>query len=710
MKRIFVLGLLCLLATFNLPAQNPSDSAYLDLGRMQLRREFAQVISLKGEDLEKLPFTNISEVVNVWFSGSLSNKGDLTYVVDGNIVQDVNAFHIRDIADIMLVDNALSRLNGATGNQQLVLIRTRKGTKGKALSVAAQFNRLDQLERLGEDATASEPALFHQYIVSGHHNINGYRFGGSASFLRDANPLSGFVQTVDLYDLNRFRIRAFAEKQLSEKQNLGLQLNYLYQHSDNEFIWRLPDYSSYYDGNNVAFPRQLTRKNGIGTGLFNSEVLLNSRFSRKLTNRLNLNFNSLRYYHGSNMEDRLSDTQPSFSHVTDSLRTGLRSINLRNNLSYSASIGNWTIEPAINLAGRITGELTKRKLSEVRTTGTSGGVMQLMVRENEEDGLFNYLYITPSFSFYYKSSFHVQTGFLLNLTAVEEASLLNPFVSTSLDVIRLSNPEADLSWKFFGSFAQNTELSDPLFYLSDFATGSQPNYPLIGIDKILHLAGDNKTRDQHVAYQAGTAFSMLKEKLTFSYNYLRNNNHYQVNFHYYPINGTYIPLYNEVPLTQVFETHRVSIRLDLPFQTDLSWVSQLNGASTLPERDLYTTSKLRYLAWANRFSYKKAFLGVDLGGRFLKQQELVWPNSNSQTDPTSIPRAGTGTNQGSSQSLQESRYHEWAVNNLYFGYRLSLAQKFPLEVYVNARNLIIAQNLQNGQTRRFAGTGVKIDF
>lgn len=55
---------LCL-SVFTTMAQN--DSSYLDLGRVKIRKDFTQTVTIKGTDLEKMPFSSIEEVVNTWF-------------------------------------------------------------------------------------------------------------------------------------------------------------------------------------------------------------------------------------------------------------------------------------------------------------------------------------------------------------------------------------------------------------------------------------------------------------------------------------------------------------------------------------------------------------------------------------------------------------------------------------------------------------------
>src|SRR3712207_3784358 len=108
----YLLVLLLLLLSFQYSAAQ-TDSLYLDLGRMKLRRDFTQAVTVKAKDLEKLSFTNLSDAVAAWFMGAYTHPADVIYVIDGNVAGDVNMYSIRDIDEITLVQNALLQLNGA---------------------------------------------------------------------------------------------------------------------------------------------------------------------------------------------------------------------------------------------------------------------------------------------------------------------------------------------------------------------------------------------------------------------------------------------------------------------------------------------------------------------------------------------------------------------------------------------------------------------
>jgi len=53
---------------FNSVAQY--DSSRLDAGYLSFRKEFTQTIIVKGADLEKMPFANLSDALSAWLFGA----------------------------------------------------------------------------------------------------------------------------------------------------------------------------------------------------------------------------------------------------------------------------------------------------------------------------------------------------------------------------------------------------------------------------------------------------------------------------------------------------------------------------------------------------------------------------------------------------------------------------------------------------------------
>jgi len=118
--------LVCLLF-FCFSAYSQNDSTRLDVGGVVLKRAFTQNVSIKGEDLEKMPFSNLSEAINVWLYGTYTDAAHMIYVVDGNVVNDVNTYNIHDIKEVTLVQNAAALNSLGASQPQMLVITTRKG-------------------------------------------------------------------------------------------------------------------------------------------------------------------------------------------------------------------------------------------------------------------------------------------------------------------------------------------------------------------------------------------------------------------------------------------------------------------------------------------------------------------------------------------------------------------------------------------------------
>src|SRR5215475_13110614 len=98
------------------------DSTHLDLGYLSLKKDFTQQLAIRGTDLEKMPFTNLSDAIAVWLYGVYTNPSTLLYVVDGNPVADVNAYSVYDIEEVVLVQHAAGLIASAPGQSEMVLI------------------------------------------------------------------------------------------------------------------------------------------------------------------------------------------------------------------------------------------------------------------------------------------------------------------------------------------------------------------------------------------------------------------------------------------------------------------------------------------------------------------------------------------------------------------------------------------------------------
>ena len=118
-----------------------TDTTKYDLGRVQINKQLAHGITIKAADLEKMPFASLADAINVWLYGAYGSAVSYVPVIDGIVMTDVNALSIYDIDEITLVQHATTVLNGASLQQFLLLIKTRRNRPGKSgIAAAGQTN------------------------------------------------------------------------------------------------------------------------------------------------------------------------------------------------------------------------------------------------------------------------------------------------------------------------------------------------------------------------------------------------------------------------------------------------------------------------------------------------------------------------------------------------------------------------------------------
>jgi hypothetical protein len=223
-------------------AQN--DSTWLDLGTVKLKKDFTQTISIKGEDLEKMPFTELSDAIDSWLYGAYSNPASLFYVVDGSLLADVNTYSIFDIEEIVFIQNALVQVNGATGQQQLVLITTRKHRSGQSgLKLAGQsglVNR-DYGQLYPGTKGSSYTNAWHQYYAGGYMGGKNTALGLSVDYQRDAIPYERDpgAHSITPDKMDRLRLNGYFDIRLGKKNQVFIGINYSPQQIDSAKSYNL---------------------------------------------------------------------------------------------------------------------------------------------------------------------------------------------------------------------------------------------------------------------------------------------------------------------------------------------------------------------------------------------------------------------------------------------------------------------------------------
>src|SRR4029077_14831106 len=110
----------------------------------------------------------------------------IIYVIDGNIISDVNAYSIFDIEEVTLVQTSVAQVSGASPGQQMVLIKTRNHRPGKK---GIEFNGQSSLVNLRDKASStgrtSSNNVYDQYYVAAYRNYKKGDIGVSAEYQHD---------------------------------------------------------------------------------------------------------------------------------------------------------------------------------------------------------------------------------------------------------------------------------------------------------------------------------------------------------------------------------------------------------------------------------------------------------------------------------------------------------------------------------------------
>ncbi|HEY6902392.1 MAG TPA: hypothetical protein VI233_17165, partial [Puia sp.] len=200
------------------------DSSHLDLGYTSINKNFTQQISISGADLEKMPFTNLSDAIRAWLYGGYTTSYGLVYVVDGNPVTDVNAYSVFDIEQVTLVQDATALAGLGGGQGQMVLVTTRRGKGKRGITATAQTGLVNS----NVDGTSTNTWMYHQYYMGAYRNLEKVSFGVSAGFQRDVFPLEKEenIKINTPLNLQRWRLNGYFDWRINNRNLVEVGMNY----------------------------------------------------------------------------------------------------------------------------------------------------------------------------------------------------------------------------------------------------------------------------------------------------------------------------------------------------------------------------------------------------------------------------------------------------------------------------------------------------
>lgn len=668
-------------------ASAQSDSGYLDIGRLQLKKEFTQVTTIKAADIARMPFLSLSEVIRSRANGALTQKDQMVYVVDGITAADIDAYNIQDIETITIIRNALINQNGAGNLQLLALVRTKQWKEGsRHITFSAQGAALyrkvvTEISSHNQQTENVFSGNFQQYTLTARGGNERISYGGSLGFVHDALPRRNRKDSI--YDakipgIDRVKLNLWGRFAINKNNTLSAHFNYVPQTEKSHM-------------HQIQYDRSIDDIKKDREHWVNPYISLESRAGIFL-NKFAFSYANGRVLDSTYIRTVQSDGRIRNSRLKDSVRA--EAIMFSDNLSFIKNAGNWQIEPALNISFQ---------KAFYRTSA-------VMVDAYEQDilyGSYSYsrstrhgalLTATPSFAVSYGSLFLLQGGLLLNGSKMIESDYEDtrtyPFVNGTVNLAKLLKPGSRFGWKVFGSYSERFPTLDGIYQLSDFNHGFvlpealAPDAYFIGYPNTV-LSNDRLTTQ----WQVGSSMAVFEERIRINYNYLNAEQGLLTTMAPLPGTGTGSRMISE---KYTRRQHHFSIEADILRTDAFKWNSGLfvnivkddSKYDLIPPFDpLVNTAQPRTGGLVNSVQYRNFYAGVDMV--FLLNHE----------------ESGT--------SMQEplvKKYNTLELANLFLAYRLN-TRRFDGDLFLSSRSLIDSATYPTApNSKKYFGGGCKVSL
>jgi hypothetical protein len=652
-------------------AQQPDSSRY-DVGFGTLNKNFTQHVTVRGEDLQKMPFVNLSDAIRAWFFGAYT--GLLTYVVDGNPVMDVNIYPIYDIEEVTWIENAVASAAHGNTETELVLVTTKRGRAKPGLQVAAQTG----LVKEDAQGTPTNSGVYHQYYAGAAGNFGKVSAGVSADWQQDIFPEAKAQPggSDGPAKLQRWRLNGWLDWRPDAQNRIGLRLGYAPQQTKNVSAEAGANSYSYFStGQNYHF--------------FVPELSWEGNWAPGLRNRLDAEYLHSPYsYQNNESAVYPSGTGTVNSSNGESENYTANHVFIRDHLNYETKAGNWTILPAIDLDYQHIDE----KSSEYNFQQGPNAFTNTFSEESK-GSLF---YITPAVDLELAKALDIDAGMLIDASSKVDPSNRRffPFVTAGLDVLHLGNSAEGAGLKVFGSYARRPAVFINDYGLDDLAnTGATQSlfnvfYGASGYTEVNGNASLSNFAGKLPGawtWETGLEFVSQDRRLTVQYSYERRS--------LYPtlINVTTGSGYEFEPWTASF--HHVNARVTVVDSKAVKWVTGLDvnllrlkgdtaGSGAFYANigndltgDVYPAGYSWTGGWVNRLTLGHFTAGLDL-----------------------LYHLGLSTNTGYPKNTM-------AMPNVYAGYNFGLPHERALEVFVESRGLVMNTRTDLIDPRRYYTVG-----
>lgn len=722
---------------FSTVAFAQTDSTSYDLGRINVKKEFTQSITLRGSDLERYQFSNLADAINVYFYGTYSNQSSLLYVIDGNIITDVNAYSIYDVEEITLVQNALTLVSGSNADQQMVLIKLKTNRLGnKGVEINGQTSYLNLKVPPNNTLAASAASFYNQYYITAYKNSKNVSLGISAEYQRDEFP--GILAQIDpnikgsyAFDsftpsnFNRQKLNAYLKANLGKDNTINLRINYLPQTNTNVEKYVYTPVNDL-DNNYVAYTTDYVNyMNKVKEHNLNLNLSIDSKLNKEITNKFSISYNHYNLTQDYNATyNSIYNTQTYYtSIISNSTGTG-NNLLIRDNLTYHKNWQNFNMDASINFSFRnikdsimYNSDYTNYQYNSLDTyyyqnnTQTSTGGSEIN---------YKLYFITPNLSLYNKGIFNIQVGFVDILNSDNDFNTnykidrIFPFISTSFNAGKFLGFKSS-NLNIYGSFSKQSQLlADGYSTLTDFNSASE-----LPINNAIQLGNKDGLKNNinnaqtepygsYNSFQIGGILNLIKD-LTINYSF--EDRYYKTfgfilsyNYGSYGYSNNKDPYYFDDNVI----TNRIGINYTLLIK-GINWKMGLNASESELQiksfdyirqsfnfSDSYYANDLKKgYRWSggftNRFNYETFFAGIDL----LYQIGDRYYNLNN-VDPTTTIRSTPLNN------------NSFSLQNLYVGEQIKISKLKYAEVYLNGRNVLQNNSSTITDNRRFFGAGFKV--
>jgi hypothetical protein len=676
----------------------PKDSAFHDLGRVHLEKKFTQAITIKAADLEKLPFMDLGDALTVYYNGMYGAKQKFTYVINGVLNTDVNAYSIFDIEEVTFIQNAATALNGIIPSQVLVLIKTKHGGQGESgISVNGQTNAISRyIPNLAstpkniENSGRAPVSLYHQYYVSYYTNASWISAGLSGTLQKNVFPQYFNRDHWNLkfqpYTANRYKFNGFVDFKIDTNNIISVNAGYVPQ-NDLESrkglvtVLNVPVETGY----------QRTEKQTL---MF-ANLEYRSTILERITNKFSAGIQRLNL-RGSVLGERSESISDTIGAVTN--------YTIKNNIAYQFALGPLMVMPQLNVLYRVAKDTSSINYNVVLT------------RIRGYTNTQKIFMVTPSMTVNFKDiavlqfgaqrAAYANTNFYNNRTIIiknvtgpngsfftdytQQPSEINnatatpilPFASFSFDFVKAAysmrpkkkrpkvySPSTALM--LYASFARSTS------YTGDFYGALSDNITE-RFDPVVTIYQEYNADKAYNQLSGGLTYALLNKGLSFSYNY-SSSKFVAVNYAR-GVFGSPPPDTAKLNVADI-ETHRLSINFSTADNHKFKWTANLNGAFIMskgPKLNYYTEQMRLFNSqkgiltggFVNQLSFNSFFAGVNVLYGFNKPTYNLESANNFR-----FIKYGDNT-------------HVLNLQNAYLGYKFGEAGWFKsLEVFANGSNL-----------------------